>query len=176
MANPKDPQPARRDSWKISALPEKRVVLDFAAHYSQEEFQRLQRGLIPEAMEDKWFIFHEQPWLYFHRSWTGYAIYGLRLERSASGFDAAEAWASRDAAQYTESDTGYDAAMLKFLIDALLLDKPANFPAPGSLGANVPSGIFQHASVGRTFRQPVIEQSQERHGMLNWLKRLLGFR
>jgi len=32
-------------------------------------------GLVPEEIEDKWFIYWEDDTLFFHRSWTGNCIY-----------------------------------------------------------------------------------------------------
>ncbi len=31
---------------------------------SLEEFTRIQQGLLPEGMEDKWFVFYETPYLF----------------------------------------------------------------------------------------------------------------
>jgi hypothetical protein len=39
----------------------------FTAKYSHEEYARLQEGLIPKAMEDKWFIYFDEPHLFLHR-------------------------------------------------------------------------------------------------------------
>ena len=66
---------ARRDSWKTRAMPPETAVLDYSAEYSPDEFERLSRGLIPQAMEDKWFVYLEGDVLHFHRSWTGICIY-----------------------------------------------------------------------------------------------------
>ena len=79
------PDVATRTSWKTLPLPEARVAVDFTASCTKEEFQRIRRGLIPREMEDKWFIFYEEPWLYLHRSWTGAAstVSGFRVVRQA---------------------------------------------------------------------------------------------
>jgi hypothetical protein len=60
-------------------LPESRADLSFAESYTAGEFERIKRGVIPREMEDKWFVFYEEPWLYFHRSWTGACIYAVRF-------------------------------------------------------------------------------------------------
>jgi len=99
---------ATRESWKTEPLPEIRVQLDFSESYAKDEFDRIKQGVIPREMEDKWFIFYEEPWLYFHRSWTGACIYGVRFESSRSGESAVESWVSRDTNQYKETRTDYD--------------------------------------------------------------------
>ena len=135
---------ATRESWKVLSLPAMRTNLGFAAAYTTDEFEHIRRGAIPHEMEDKWFVFYEEPWLFFHRSWTGAGIYGVRFQLSDSGASAIESWVSRDANQYEEIRTDYDRAVLTFLIDALLLGKRAVFPVPSAVPAGVPGGVYQH--------------------------------
>src|SRR5437868_5163558 len=89
---------ATRQSWNTQPVPHPhaRADLGFAQSYDPVDFERIKRGLIPEQMEDKWFIFFEEPWLYFHRSWTGACIYAVRFEPDDRGFSAVQSWASRD--------------------------------------------------------------------------------
>jgi hypothetical protein len=142
---------ATRGSWKIVSLPSARADLSFAAAYTLEEFEHIRRGVRPREMEDKWFVFFEEPWLFFHRSWTGAGIYGVRFELSDSGAVAVESWVSRDTDQYRETRTDYDRAVLTFLIDALLLKKRAVFQVPGNVPPDVPTGLYQHHLVGRAY-------------------------
>ena len=51
----------------------------YHAAFSPEEVNRLEAGLRPREMEDKWFIYFEEPCLYLHRSWTGQPVYRLKL-------------------------------------------------------------------------------------------------
>ena len=62
---------ATRESCMILDPPEMQVALDFSESYTDSDFERIKRAVIPEEGEDKWFIFFGEPWLYFHRSWTG---------------------------------------------------------------------------------------------------------
>jgi hypothetical protein len=87
--------------------------------YAPEEFDRLKQGSVPEQMEDKWFIFYEEPWLHLHRSWTGFCIYQVRLEATADGDRMAEALVNRDPEQYRETDLMADAMLLAVLLDGL---------------------------------------------------------
>jgi len=114
---------ATRESWKVLPLPATRADLGFAESYTSDEFERMKRGIIPQEMEDKWFVFYEEPWLYFHRSWTGACIYALRFRSSDSGVSAVESWVSRHTEHYKETQTDYDRELLKFLIGALLLGR-----------------------------------------------------
>jgi len=167
---------ASRQSWKTLASPEARADLAFAEAYSVEDFERIKRGVIPQAMEDKWFVFYEEPWLYFHRSWTGFCIYGVRFQSSASVATPVESWVSRDISQYKETRTDYDRAMLKFLIDAFLLGRRATFPVPNDVSASAPSGLYQHHLVGRAYPEvthpsgePLVRSPWKR--FMEWLRK-----
>jgi len=93
--------PATRDSWNALPMPERREKLDIEFAISQRQYQSKRYGYIPEAMEDKWFYFMEDDWLYIHRSWTGYCIYQVKIVGDAnSGYRVAEVWVNRDEAQY----------------------------------------------------------------------------
>ena len=153
---------ARRDSWKTLPLPEVRAPLGFEESYTSEEFERIKRGLIPQEMEDKWFVFYEGAWLYLHRSWTGACIYGLRFEPADEGASTVESWVSRDTNHYRETRIDYDRAMLKFLIDAFLLGKRVAFPVPSDVPASVPAGVCQHHLVGRAYPETAYRTDQPR--------------
>lgn len=115
--------------WQNLNMPEARVRLQVERSYTAEEYARLARGFVPKVMEDKWFIFLEADWLYLHRSWSGFCVYQVRLESRDGRYVVAEAWANRDAEQYSETDAAYDARLLLFLIDRLLLGYDAEYPA-----------------------------------------------
>lgn len=142
-------QIATRESWKTLPRPTARADLTFTGSYTLEEFERMKRGLIPRRMEDKWFIYFEAQWICFHRSWTGPCIYAIRFESSTTGVSAVESWVTRDCTQHRETRIEYDRLVAKFLIDAFLLGKPAAFPVPSDLPADMPTGLYQHHLIGR---------------------------
>jgi hypothetical protein len=137
-------------SWKTRPPPEQRESLGFAAGFDSTEAELLVLGLRPAGMEDKWFICFHQGWLLFHRSWTGVCIYGLQLERAADGVHVGDSWVNRDPTQYKGTDLEYDRKLARFLIDALLLKRPAVFPLPAGV-EHSPPGAYQHSVVGRAF-------------------------
>jgi hypothetical protein len=81
----------------------------------------MRQGYIPKDMDDKWFIFFEDGWLYFHRSWTGHCIYGVKIDGSPNGVLVTDAWVNRDKEQYNSSSLETDARMVQQLITSLLL-------------------------------------------------------
>ena len=119
----------------------------FLALYSAAEAERIRFGLVPAQMEDKWFIFLEDAWLYLHRSWSGYCMFRLRLEAAGEGLRVAEAWVNRDPEQYEGGDDVYDVALLAYLIDRLLLGRQPPFPFPEGLQPDAES-LFRHHMVG----------------------------
>lgn len=146
---------AKRDSWKTAKLPESRRSLDFHARFTLGEFEYIKRGLIPHAMEDKWFIFFESPWLYFHRSWSGECVFAVRFEVDGQQAVAAESWVGVTGKNQRDEDRAYARALLAFLLDAFLLGKKVSFPVPSNLPITAPKGLYQHAVVGRGYPEVI---------------------
>ena len=68
-------KPATKSSWKTLDAPVKRQPLGYEQLFTNVDAERLQEGLVPQVMEDKWFVYFENDWLYLHRSWTGSLVY-----------------------------------------------------------------------------------------------------
>jgi hypothetical protein len=114
-------RPAQRGDWKTEPLPAQRTTLHIDRTYSAQEMKRIRQGLIPEAMEDKWFIFFEDDVLYLHRSWTGYCMYEAHLVKKGDGWRVDYVLANRDPDQYNVTDDDKDVDLFVFLVDLLLL-------------------------------------------------------
>jgi hypothetical protein len=138
---------ASRASWKNVPLPDARARIPYARSFDRAEQARVARGLVPQEMEDKWFVFLEEPWLFFHRSWTGICIYAVRLRPEGEGSTVEEALANRDPEQYRATDDAYDAAVLSFLVEALLLGRDVPFPLRASVDPGKAS-LLKHHMVG----------------------------
>lgn len=111
-----DQRLATRDSCENHPMPKRRERIAFQRTFTPEEFARIRRGCVPLEMEDKWFVFFEDNWLYFHRSWTGHCIFQLKLEEDTDGGHVVEAWVGRDTSQYKSRGGKED---LKMLSDVL---------------------------------------------------------
>ncbi|MEH1818346.1 MAG: hypothetical protein V7L31_04480 [Nostoc sp.] len=111
-------QIAKRNDWKTEPMPSTSTNITLEKVYSQEEFDRIAAGVIPEQMEDKWFIFYEAPWLYLHRSWTGFCIFKVHFEVIAESVKIAEVQVNRDPEEYSNTDDERDASMLRILLDS----------------------------------------------------------
>ena len=107
-------------------LEEFRVSLQVKKTFSHEEYHLLQLGRIPRSMEDKWFIYLDGDWLFFHRSWTGDCIYQLRLEQNNAQYKIAEAWGNSQFLPEKSLRDGKDEqsiALVLTLIEQLLLSR-----------------------------------------------------
>lgn len=175
MSSPDTNGIATRESWKVLDLPEIRTELDLSESYTHAEVARIKRGVIPEEMEDKWFIFFEEPWLYFHRSWTGEGVYGVEFRTSHHGALVVASWVGRGTGQHMEP-ADYHRAMLIFLIDALLLGKPASFPMPNDLPPGIPHGLYQHHVAGSAYSEVTVSASQAPSRFWWWARLLRCFR
>jgi len=95
--------------------------IDIALHFTDMQFSKLTKGLIPYQMEDKWFIFYENDWLYFHRSWTGFGLYKAQLIKEQDGYSIKEFWAERNQEKYKNEADNIDIETISFLIARGLL-------------------------------------------------------
>ncbi|XP_021953037.1 uncharacterized protein LOC110849878 [Folsomia candida] len=86
-SNPPPRYVANKSSWGVTGFePGKTVILSTPLNLklTKEQAELAVRGFIPEAMEDKWFIYFDpdDDAFYFHRSWTGFLVYKVTAQRS----------------------------------------------------------------------------------------------
>jgi hypothetical protein len=106
---------AKRGHWNTKPMPAECEHLSVTKRYSHEEFDRIATGIVPLEMEAKWFVYYEEPWLFLHRSWTGFCIYRARFEQRSDGVALVEAFVNRRSDQHGGSKD--DAALLVRLLD-----------------------------------------------------------
>jgi hypothetical protein len=120
---------ANKDSHHRLPPPAVRVDLRLSHSYTSSQFERIRQNSVPMDMDEKWFIYYEEPWLYIHRSGTGVCVYGVRFEASADGASIVESWVNRDSEQYTETSIESDRELCAFFIGTLLLGQHLEFPS-----------------------------------------------
>jgi CubicO group peptidase (beta-lactamase class C family) len=155
---------ARREMFKLTPCDGPFVEIPYREAFTADEFAKLRAGLVPEAMEDKWLAFFEEPFLYLHRSWTGDLQYRIRFDQ-ASGAAATECVMPKGA--LGPDDPAYQATLLSFLVRALILGQDVPFPQPpgGPVG---PPGVLQHALSG-TGRPEVPFRPSRLQRLWRWL-------
>jgi hypothetical protein len=113
---------ATRTSHSVYPFSRRRLLIPFERRFTAEEFERVKLGVVPQEMEDHWFIFLEcrrrRQYLYFVRSWTGFCAYVIRIEERNNIAWITEAWASR---QYGSADVRHLAEILGIVIENVLL-------------------------------------------------------
>ncbi|MCP3925209.1 MAG: hypothetical protein GY714_21765 [Desulfobacterales bacterium] len=122
-------QKTTKDQWRSNPMPDEfnKLVVDKTYHTGQ--WDRMRLGIKPEEMEDKWFIYEENYWIYFHRSWTGNCIYKVKFEMNDETLSISDAYANRNVEQYTINNNEYDSDFVVWLIDRFLLNKKdSSFP------------------------------------------------
>jgi hypothetical protein len=106
---------ATRETWENIPM-ERPQKISIKLVFSEEQYIKIKNGLIPREMEDKWFIFFENNWLYFHRSWTGFGIYKSEITESNKKYCINEFYAERNKEKYTCDNENEDVDNFAFLI------------------------------------------------------------
>ena len=76
MKSQSPPEIATSASWNnLESMPKESILTKCSIKYSKEEFEQIKCGIVPEEMEEKWFIYFEDDKLYFHQSWSGSIIF-----------------------------------------------------------------------------------------------------
>jgi hypothetical protein len=148
---PDEQQIAQHDSWKTMEMPATVASLPFKKTYTSDEFTLISHGLIPEEMEDKWFIFMQDNTLSLHRSWEGECIYNVIFEQSSNEYMVKEALVNIDLEQYNRGSDSDEIALLSWLIDVFLLHKRVPFPMPSDVPKDLPPGLYQYHVSGTGF-------------------------
>lgn len=138
---------AEPSDWKTQGLPVQRTTIPLDRVFPPEEMEHIRLGLVPEEMEDKWFVYWLDDVLHFHRSWTGFCIYVVRFVAEGDSYRMIAADANRDPEQYSVTDDQHDRDMISYLIDVLLLRRDAVFPSdetdPGERALSMWSEVGQ---------------------------------
>lgn len=108
--------PVTRDCFKNQPMAELRAALPLELRLGRERFERIRRGFRPTTMEDRWFVFYEDGWLYLHRSWSGHCIFQIRWEQDGDEAVVREAWVSRDPAEYLGTDAQADLQQISWVL------------------------------------------------------------
>ena len=63
--------PAESSDWQRRNLDDPVEVFRVDWTYEAQDMERMRWGLVPQSMEDKWFVYAEENRLTFVRSWSG---------------------------------------------------------------------------------------------------------
>lgn len=130
---------ARMDSWQHQPMRRPRF-LAYEDAFNPAEWRRLERGLIPDQMEEKWFVYVDDEWIHFHRSWTGFELYRARHVERGGMRVIIGVEHETDPDIYEPGGPDYERGVVRWLTRRLLLIQPwVRFPtyphAPDRTGA-----------------------------------------
>jgi hypothetical protein len=114
---------ALKSDWKLKPFPKKYALLTVVRMFDDSRMERLKMGMIPESMDDKWFVYSESNTLYFHRSWTGIGVFEVTFKEVEEGcWRISECRVSRDLEEYGVTDNWSDAETVSTLLDDILMN------------------------------------------------------
>ena len=135
--------------WKREPfLDGEKIPLDLDV--KEEEFASVENGVVPKEMEDKWFIYYEEPFLFLHRSWTGQPVYKVEFEKTGETYQVKEALLSSELLE--GADFNYQGKLLRFILGNIVLNRNYDFPMPKGLKEKMP-GVYQHHMSGTGYRE-----------------------
>lgn len=129
-------------------MPETRESVELDLYFTKGQMQQIKCGILPERMENKWFIYYTDGKLYMHRSWTGICVYIGHFEDANDGA-VLRLLEVNPESEFTTDDSVYQVKLFLFLIGLLLLDLYPKFPLRD--GSEVEEAISAWAMVGRAY-------------------------
>ena len=73
---------ATKDSWNIEPMPEEDVSkLQAGLTLTDGDMEIIRRGHIPEAQEDHWFMYCDNEYIRYYRSWSGMCAFEAHYTR-----------------------------------------------------------------------------------------------
>ncbi len=141
---------------RTKELPHKNKTLNYSREFSEEEYTKISKGVIPLEMEDKWFIHLDDGTLNIYRSWTGHCIYSVQFEKQGSKYLPNNTRVNRERDQYINTDDKYDLELLDFIISNFLLGEAKPFPKK-NIKEKV-AGVFQHHISGTAYPEKTLDK------------------
>ena len=75
---------------------------------SKREYRSLIKGFKPHDMDERWFMYVEEDWIYLHRSWTGYCVFKAKIDTQSDGYMLTMLYINRDPDQYKSTNIEAD--------------------------------------------------------------------
>ncbi len=97
-------------------MPAEYVTIPLHFAISGQAIRMVERGHIPEAMEDHWYMYCHHNTIYYHRSWTGLCIFTARYEIRGGNSVITSLRINRNREQYAGTDDAKDVALFLALL------------------------------------------------------------
>ena len=106
--NPQKAERATSDSWDILAPKGNRVTGEMDFFLTEEQMKRVKLGHIPKSMEDHWFMYCDDKYIRYYRSWTGLPVFFAKYKKIDTGYKIYE---------LTVTDDFFEMEKIKFEAD-----------------------------------------------------------
>ena len=118
-------QRTTRDSWgQLAPVSSPRPIPAPRKTWSASDWYRIERGHLPQHLEDKWFSYVEAQRLFLHRRWTGIGIYEVQFDTNGDRWRITEALITNDVNVWWGRGTDEQASVrLEMLIEGVLLGR-----------------------------------------------------
>ena len=107
------------------------MAVGYNDEFTADEYEVLVAGVIPCEMEDRWFVFFEQPYLYVHHSWNGELFFRVELAEATEGAVVRSAVAHHKAGSPSSQATMEEALLLGLILRRFVLQQ--DLPIPDAL-------------------------------------------
>lgn len=115
-AMPDKTRSATADSWTTQPMPNEHTTIRTDIKVSSEAMEIIRKGHIPEAMEDHWFMYCDDEYIRYYRSWTGICIYEAHYEKTDDGYTITSLKVNRSQNQYQETNDRRDYCLFMYLL------------------------------------------------------------
>ena len=112
-----------KSDWKIKPITNSADKIDLRLTFTNSDFEKIRQGFKPKDMDDRWFIYSEDLWVNFHRSWMGDCIFRVRFDKTADDtYTTVECWVERNEKIYGIKDDNENRRIIEQIIKDRLLN------------------------------------------------------
>ncbi|MFF6971425.1 MULTISPECIES: hypothetical protein [Streptomyces] len=124
--------------------------------WSDEDWDRIQRGYAARDMDEKWNVFTEDETVFLHRSWTGHGVFEATFAPvDGGGRRISGAVVERHSKFYGSTDDAYDCVMLELVLSSIVLGEPSTglrtrlVETAQLRSPDAPPGVLLHSHLGQ---------------------------
>jgi len=110
----------QKSDGKTNPMSQTREKVEFEKIYTDLDAELITLGSVPESMDDKWFVYSKDGWVYLHRSWTGDCIFMLKLDGCSAGVRITEAWVEKDQSKFNNTDMAISVSIIESILDGVI--------------------------------------------------------
>ncbi len=112
---------ATAKNWQIEPMPKDKdevTEMDFGLKITNETMDIIRKGHIPEAMEDHWFMYCDNEFIRYYRSWTGMCAFEAHYKKIGSEYVIDNLKMNHALAEFGVNGDEAGAALFVYLIAA----------------------------------------------------------